>query len=153
MLLCHLLLPPLLQASYALPLQVAQQQFLETPDHADSPSPQSRSPKVSFAADVHSLVPGDDFPALSEGHPDDSNAQLQISSVIALDQLPAAAAADDDDNNVSKYTSLYSMPMREKVSQVLPCIFAGELFDPSDKSAPSPFRSALSIPYLQCIPL
>ena len=152
MLLCHLLLPPLLQASYALPLQVAQQQFLETPDHAESPSPQSRSPKVSFAADVHSHVPGDDFPALSEGRPDDSNAHSP-SSVIALDHVPAAAAADDDDSNVSKYTSLYSMPMREKVSQVLPCIFAGELFDPSDKSAPSTFRSVLSIPYLQCIPL
>jgi hypothetical protein len=142
MLLRHSLLPPpfksscITRTSHAVQSQISQQQFLETADVCHSPSPPSRSPKVSFAADVHSPVPGADFPALSEGRSDDSSVQSPSSDQPHAAAEPeystlSQAAADDDAINVSKssndskYISLYSMPMREKVSQVLPCIFAG----------------------------
>jgi hypothetical protein len=45
----------------------------------------------------------------------------------------AAAAAAAAVDVVSKYLSMYSLPMKEKVAYVLPCTFQGTLFGQGDK--------------------
>jgi hypothetical protein len=48
---------------------------------------------------------------------------------------PVSSAAADD--SVSKYVSLYSLPIREKIIHIIPCIFVGGSFGQNDRYAPS----------------
>ncbi len=74
----------------------------------------------------------------------DESAALSPSSPSSA---AAAAAAADADDNISKYIPLYSLPLRERVLNIFPCVFAGSVFGHSDKYAFATYMQWMHLEY------